>query len=256
MYSKVFAIAAVLLTLSVQGHAHATIAPVLGVAGTPKRSDVQRPRKATPCGRTNIAANIDTSTPVVAAADGSFSVTATNFNGGRDGSRQVTMTVDVTGTGGNFVAGTVSKNGVLAPTSTGSEQITASLPAGTKCTGGASGNLCLASFKTAGGFGNCVVVQQGAAAAAADSAAASGGAAAIPATGATGATTGNGRQTAKDRIKAALANAAGSRAARARRAELEAEDDHEDGDFDDFEDDHEEGDFEVVKRSLLSWIWA
>ena len=34
------------------------------------------------------------------------------------------------------------------------------LPAGTTCTGGASKNLCLVSFTTAGGFGNCVVVQQ------------------------------------------------------------------------------------------------
>lgn len=39
--------------------------------------------------------------------------------------------------------------------------MTAALPAGTTCTGGATGNKCLVSFKTAGGFGNCVVVQQG-----------------------------------------------------------------------------------------------
>lgn len=31
---------------------------------------------------------------------------------GRDGSRQVTMTVDATGAGKNFVAGTVTTNGV------------------------------------------------------------------------------------------------------------------------------------------------
>jgi len=36
------------------------------------------------------------------------------------------------------------------------------MPAGMNCTGGASGNLCLASFKTTAGFGNCVVVSQGA----------------------------------------------------------------------------------------------
>ena len=43
----------------------------------------------------------------------------------------------------------------------GSQPLTVSLPAGTKCTGGNTGNLCLVSFTTAGRFGNCVVVQQG-----------------------------------------------------------------------------------------------
>lgn len=68
-----------------------------------------------------------------------------------------------------------------APTDVGSQQLTVSLPAGTKCTGGTSGDLCLASFTTAGGFGNCVVVQQGGAA---SGAAAAGGAAAAPASAA------------------------------------------------------------------------
>jgi hypothetical protein len=81
---------------------------------------------------------------------------------GKDGSRSVTMQVDAAGTGANFVAGQVTANGDAAPASTGTEKITASLPAGTTCTGGASGDLCLASFKTSAGFGNCVVVQQGA----------------------------------------------------------------------------------------------
>lgn len=165
MFSKVFALAALALTFTAQVQAHAAIAPVLSVAGAPKRNNVQRPSTAKPCGNTNIAQTIDTSTPVVAAADGTFTVTVTNFNGGRDGSRQVTMTVDAAGTGKKFVAGTVTKNGQAAPASVGSEQITASLPAGTKCTGGQKGNLCLASFKTSAGFGNCVVVQQGGAAA-------------------------------------------------------------------------------------------
>ncbi|GLB42276.1 hypothetical protein LshimejAT787_1102910 [Lyophyllum shimeji] len=303
MFSKVFALAAVVLTYSAQAHAHAAIAPVLGVAGTPKRSDVQRPSTANPCGKTNVAATIDTSTPVTAAADGSFTVTVTNFNGGKDGSRQVTMSVDATGAGKNFVAGTVTKNGQLAPATTGSEQITASLPAGTQCTGGKAGNLCLASFKTAGGFGNCVVVQQGGAAAAGGAAAGgaaapanNGTAAATPATGATAAAagtgkgrkqrvkgakggaaaanggaatansgtaanngaaaeaapadpaasttdaaaaTGTGKTTVKDRVKAALAKAAGTRAPRARLAERE----------DGFA-------IENVKRSVMSWIWA
>ena len=81
---------------------------------------------------------------------------------GTDGSRQVSLTVDSTGKGTSFKAGTVTQNGVAAPATTGTQQIVAQLPAGTKCTGGAAGNLCLASFKTLGGFGNCVVVSQGA----------------------------------------------------------------------------------------------
>jgi hypothetical protein len=88
------------------------------------------------------------------------------------------MTVDAAGTGAKFVAGKVTANGQAAPATTGTEKVTASLPAGTKCTGGASGDLCLASFKTAGGFGNCVVVQQGAAAGGAAAGAANAGTAA------------------------------------------------------------------------------
>jgi hypothetical protein len=98
------------------------------------------------------------------------------FSSGKDGSRQVTMQVDAAGTGAKFVAGKVTTNGELAPTSKATEKITASLPAGTTCTGGASGDLCLASFTTAGGFGNCVVVQQGAGGGAAAGGAATGGA--------------------------------------------------------------------------------
>jgi hypothetical protein len=176
MFSKVFTLAAIALTFTAQVQAHAAIAPALGLAAAPKRSDVQRPSTAKGCGNVNVAQTINTSTPVVAAADGSFTVTVTNFNGGRDGSRQVTMTVDATGAGTKFVAGTVTKNGQAAPASTGSEQITAKLPAGTKCTGGSKGNLCVASFKTIAGFGNCVVVQQGGAAAAASNTTAAAGA--------------------------------------------------------------------------------
>jgi hypothetical protein len=69
------------LTFAVQAHAHAAIVPALGVAGQPKRSDVQRPTSASPCGKVNIAATIDTSTPVTASANGTFTVTVTNFNG-------------------------------------------------------------------------------------------------------------------------------------------------------------------------------
>jgi len=279
MFSKLVSIAAIVVTLSAQVHAHAAIAPVLGVAGAPVRNDVQRPSAATPCGTTDIATNIDTSTPVSAAADGSFTVTATNFNAGKDGSRQVTLKVDPTGVGKSFVAGTVSQNGQLAPTNVGSEQIVAALPAGTTCTGGTAKNLCLASFTTAGGFGNCVVVSQGAAAAAgstdaaSNSTAAAAGSTASNSTAAaagTGTTTTTGKKhhhkgaagaaakaaAAKAKAGAAAktgaaanggapvaaangnaANAAGTRAPRARRAQLE-------------------DNFQVVKRNILNWVWA
>jgi hypothetical protein len=100
---------------------------------------------------------IDTSTAVPLSGN-SFTVTVTNFNAGRDGSTQFTAQVDATGKGTAFKAATVSKNGVAAPTSTGDVQITVQMPAGTACMGGATGNKCLVSFKSAGGFGNCVVV--------------------------------------------------------------------------------------------------
>ncbi|GAW08656.1 gas1-like protein [Lentinula edodes] len=58
---------------------------------------------------------------------------------------------------------TVSQNGDAAPTTVGSDQIVAALPAGTTCSGGTAGNLCLVQFTTTAGFGNCVVVAQGAA---------------------------------------------------------------------------------------------
>jgi hypothetical protein len=62
---------------------------------------------------------------------------------GADGSRFVSVLVDPTGTGKNFVAAKVTKNGDPAPKANGSDQVKLKLPAGTKCTGGKAGNLCL-----------------------------------------------------------------------------------------------------------------
>jgi hypothetical protein len=42
------------------------------------------------------------------------------------------------------------------------QELSVQIPAGIKCTGGTSKNLCLSSFTTTAGFGNCVVVSQGA----------------------------------------------------------------------------------------------
>jgi len=181
--------AALVLALSSQAFAHMALSPELGVAGTPVRNDVQRPKTGAECGTTNIAATIDTSTAVAAAADGSFTVTAINFNAGTDGSTQVTGSVDATGVGKTFTPITITTNGVLSPAAAGSTKIVAQLPAGTTCTGGKAGNLCLVSFVSAGNFGNCVLVSQGAAAAGGAAAAVATTAAATVATDTTAATT-------------------------------------------------------------------
>jgi len=152
---------ALVAALSIQVQGHALITPALGVKGKGVRDDVQRPSNNQPCGNVNIAKNIDSSTPAVAGADGSFTLTVTNFNGGKDGSREVGIKVDGDASGKKFVNAKVTKNGQGNPSNVGSEQITATLPAGTKCTGGKNKNLCLASVTTTAGFGNCVVIQQG-----------------------------------------------------------------------------------------------
>ncbi|KAI0760426.1 hypothetical protein C8Q74DRAFT_228177 [Fomes fomentarius] len=154
-------VVALLLSVSLQVQAHAAIAPALGVSGTPKRTDVQRPSNAKPCGNANIAQTFDSSRTVSLKADGTFSATIQNFNGGVDGSRQITSAkVDVTGKGNKFVAAQVIKNGQRSPTAVGTEELTIKIPS--QCTGGKSKNKCLVSLTTAGGFGNCVVVQSAA----------------------------------------------------------------------------------------------
>jgi len=218
MFSKIWSTSALVLALCLQAHAHAAVSPVLGVSGTPIRGDVKRPSAANPCGAgVDIASEIDSSTAVAANAAGVVNAVATNFNGGADGSRQVTAKVDATGKGTNFVAMTVTTNGDAAPASVGSQPIVASLPAGTKCTGGATGNKCLVQFITSAGFGNCVVVSQGAAAtggAAAGGAAAAGNTAADTAktAPATGAAADGTKKKAKTAGGAAAAGAAAKKA--------------------------------------------
>ncbi|KAF9482281.1 hypothetical protein BDN70DRAFT_919205 [Pholiota conissans] len=219
MFSKVFTSAALVLALALQASAHAAVAPALGVAGTLKRANVQRPSTKKPCGRVNIASTIDSSSAITASAAGTFTAVATNFNAGADGSRSFTANVDATGTGTNFVAAQVTTNGDAAPTSVGSQTLSVSLPAGTKCTGGTSGNVCLVQFVSTAGFGNCVAVTQGAAAAAA----------AAPAAAAT-------------KKKAARA---GTLAARALMAELASEIEA-----------RAEETVEIVKRGVASWLFA
>jgi len=100
---------------------------------------------------------------VPADGNGDFSANITDFNPGADGSRSIKeVQVDASGTGKNFVPAKMVVNGNPNPTTVATEQLTVQLPAGIKCAGGAGNNLCLASFTTTAGFGNCVVVSQGA----------------------------------------------------------------------------------------------
>jgi len=154
---------ALALSMPMQAFGHALIEPALGVTGQGARSDVQRPSKKTPCGSLNIADALADTTPVKANGD-AFTVSVQNFNAGKDGSTQIASTlIDTSGTGKSFTGGSVSitKNGVLAPSSTGTVQVSGTLPSGTKCTGGKDGASCLVSFTTAGGFGNCILISQG-----------------------------------------------------------------------------------------------
>ncbi|KAH9984013.1 hypothetical protein BJV77DRAFT_925255, partial [Russula vinacea] len=72
-------------------------------------------------------------------------------SGGPDGSRSIaTARVDATGTGKNLPKPRCS---LTDPTTHGTQpNISVKLPAGNNCTGGASEDLCLASFTTTTNF--------------------------------------------------------------------------------------------------------
>ncbi|KAJ7648266.1 hypothetical protein DFH06DRAFT_1209832, partial [Mycena polygramma] len=159
--SSILKSTAVVLALALHANAHAMATPALGISGTPKRSDTQRPSTKSPCGSVDIASNLDKSAAVPVEDDGTtVNLNVTNFNAGGDGSRSVSVLVDVTGTGKKFVAAKVTKNGDANPKTDGTDVVTISLPAGTQCAGGTDGNRCLLSVKSTAGFGNCVVVTQ------------------------------------------------------------------------------------------------
>jgi len=164
MFSKIWASCVLVSVLCLEVTAHAIVSPALGVQGTPVKADVQQPNNASPCGPNikDIASAIDSATVVSADAHGSFHFTATSFNGGDDGSRQFTATVDESGTGKNFVPMTITENGDTKSAAAGSQPIVALLPKGTKCTGGkaGTGNICLVQLISKAGFGNCVAVSQ------------------------------------------------------------------------------------------------
>ncbi|KAG8717330.1 hypothetical protein FRC11_003775 [Ceratobasidium sp. 423] len=160
----------VVAALAAQVLGHAVVQPVMGVNGKAVRADTQRPSTAKPCGNTALS-KIDSSQSI-AMTGTSFSADAVNFNANKDGSLEFTASVDPTGTGKSFKAATITTNGPAAPPKVGTNaQLSVSLPAGTTCSGGATKDLCLVSFKSASGFGNCVVVKQAGAGGAANKAA-------------------------------------------------------------------------------------
>lgn len=80
MFSKTFLVSVLaILAMSVQVNAHAAITPMLGVTGTPARSDVQKPTSGKPCGNADLS-KVASSTAVTAAADGSVSMNIQDFN--------------------------------------------------------------------------------------------------------------------------------------------------------------------------------
>ncbi|CAE6421349.1 unnamed protein product [Rhizoctonia solani] len=159
----------VVAALAAQVLAHAVVQPVMGVNGKAVRADTQRPSTAKPCGNTAIS-KLDSSQSI-AMTGTTFTATSTNFNAKKDGSMLFTAEVDPTGTGKSFKAATITKNGPDAPPKVGeTAELSVSLPAGTKCTGGANKDSCLVSFKSSSGFGNCVVVKQAGAGGAANKA--------------------------------------------------------------------------------------
>ncbi len=80
MVSKFFIAYAFLLCFTTSVNAHGAPGNLLGVKGQPTRNDVQRPSQSNPCGNVNIAQNLDTSTPILASADGTFTDEFINFN--------------------------------------------------------------------------------------------------------------------------------------------------------------------------------
>ncbi|CAE6494583.1 unnamed protein product [Rhizoctonia solani] len=149
----------VVAALAAQVLGHAVVQPVMGVNGKAVRANTQRPSTAKPCGNTALT-KIDGSQSI-AMTGTSFTADAVNFNANKDGSLQFTASVDPTGTGKSFKAATITTNGPAAPPKVGTTaQLSVNLPAGTVCSGGASKDSCLVSFKSASGFGNCVVVKQ------------------------------------------------------------------------------------------------
>lgn len=211
MFAKVWASSLLVLALCLQVTAHAGVSPPLGVPGAATRADVQRPTAANPCGAgVNIVSGFGSSTAATADASGSVQLNATCYNGGTDGSLLFKAQVDATGTGKHFVPMDISTNGPNSPPKAESLPITVQLPSGIKCTGGSSGNQCLAQFISGAGFGNCVVISQSGAAGTANPTSTTAAGDSTPSITATGGnpTTAGGRNSATSTAASCKANTA------------------------------------------------
>ncbi|KAF8462642.1 hypothetical protein DFH94DRAFT_483758, partial [Russula ochroleuca] len=100
----------------------------------------------------------------LAPTEGYYYPVITNAAAGGKGSQQIAkVQVDASGAGNSFVDATtgILNNGPKDPTTANAPyKLTVQLPEGTKCTGGTNKNLCLVSFTTTAGYGNCVVFSQ------------------------------------------------------------------------------------------------
>jgi hypothetical protein len=145
------------------------------------------------CGRTEFGGSTDVAKQLAASAaagmptvgaDGTVTMTIHQVN--QDGAGPYACDVNADGTGNSFVAMQVSKNvpGAFLGLSTAAAkdfQVTAAMPAGTKCTGGPNGDACVVRCRNqalAGPFGGCIAVAQQSAGTAAAGTAAAGTAAA------------------------------------------------------------------------------
>lgn len=71
---------ALLLSVTLQVEAHASIAPMLGLGRKPVRNDSQRPTDNKPCGNFDIANSFDSTETIAVKSDHTFSALITNFN--------------------------------------------------------------------------------------------------------------------------------------------------------------------------------
>lgn len=132
-FSKAILVSAVVIAMSLQVSAHAIILPAVGVDGTAARKDVTRPKDNDPCAGADLS-KLAAEKGIPVAADGTANPKIQNFNpcvflisnfiiirviygaarkfSKKDGSREVEMQLDITGTGNSFQkAGTVVVNG-------------------------------------------------------------------------------------------------------------------------------------------------
>ncbi|KAJ7310908.1 hypothetical protein DFH08DRAFT_718412 [Mycena albidolilacea] len=130
MFSIILTSVAVLLSLALHASAHTMPLPGLGITGFPVCNNTQCLSITKPCGNI-IASNLNKAAAIPVEVDGrTVMLNVTNFNPGADGSRSVSILVDPTSTGKNFIAAKVTKNGDPTSKTNGSDKVKLLLPAG------------------------------------------------------------------------------------------------------------------------------